>query len=56
MKQNNSTEVPGSSFLDIPNKRNLKMGVTHEIHIIGNHETPRNKKCWMAIWAFTHLP
>ena len=43
MKQNNSTEVSGSSFLNIPDQKNLKMGggVKHEIQIIGS---PRNTK------------
>ena len=44
MKQNNSTEVSGSSFRNIPNKKNLRTGKNMNIQIIGN---PRNTKKWI---------
>ena len=56
MRQNNSTEVSGSSFLNMSNTKNLKWGQHMKSRLLVIQEAPRNKKCRLAIWVFTHLP
>ena len=56
MKQNNSMELSGSYFLNVHNKMNPSMGSNMKSRLLIIQETPRNKKCWWAIWVFTHPP